>query len=80
MRIFFGGSYIRSWMKSRDSFEGPNIKSLISQARERNDLRMLRLMGVDEQMEARVNPGLTKMDEEYWTDWLAADRAALIKA
>lgn len=76
-RIFFGASYNSTWMRHKDNHSGPSVQRIISQARDRNDHRMLRLFGVDDQLEARVNGGATILDELRWAEWAAADRAAI---
>lgn len=77
VRLIIGGSYNSTWMRHTDNHSGPNVQRLIQQARERNDHRMLRLFGVDDQWEARMNSGFTVPDEIRWAEWAAADKAAV---
>ncbi len=76
-RIHMGGSYIPTWMKPFDNHNGPNVQKLIKQARARNDHRMLRLFGVDDHMEKRMNSNFLKQDEVVWKEWAARDREVL---
>jgi hypothetical protein len=53
------------------------VQKIIKMAREKNDRRLMRLFGVDEQLIARANSGYQTSDEEMWDRWIAEDRAAL---
>jgi hypothetical protein len=77
-RVFIGGMYTYSWYRPTCNFDGPNIQRLIKQAAERNDRRMLRLLGVNGQLEQdRINSGFLVPDESKWKEWIAEDQAAL---
>lgn len=77
-RIFIGGMYTYSWYRPTCNFNGPNIQHLIKQAVERNDRRMLRLLGVNGQLEKhRINYGFIVPDEMKWKEWIAQDKAEL---
>jgi len=76
-RFFFSVFYNISWLKYTDTFDGPNCRQLIDWARGRNDHRSLRLLGVEDHLQARGNSGFQVPDEERWQQWIAEDRAAL---
>ncbi|SEO63043.1 phytanoyl-CoA dioxygenase family protein [Paenibacillus sp. OV219] len=77
-RLLMGGMYTYSWYKHDCNFNGPNIQRLIEQATERNDRRMLRLLGgYGEVEQRRTNSGFTLADETQWKKWIAEDKAAL---
>jgi len=76
-RLFLGGSFNSTWMRHKDDHSGPNVKKLVESARERNDHRIMRLFGVDEQLEKRINSGFTISDDVRWAEWAAADKAAI---
>ena len=76
-RYFFSLFYNLTWMKSTDNHDGPNTRGLIRDARERNDHRMLRLLGQDDHLEARANSGFQTPDEPKWKEWAQADRDAI---
>ncbi len=77
-RIFVGGSYNSTWMRHVDDHSGPNVQKLIEDAKARNDHRQMRLFGVDEQLEKRINSGFhTASDDIRWAEWAAADKAAI---
>ena len=79
-RYFFSVYYNISWLKYTDTFDGPNCQQLITWARQRNDFRTLRLLGVDEHLQARANSGFLQPDAGQWKEWSAADREALVEA
>jgi hypothetical protein len=77
-RYFMAASYNRSFMKHRDPLDGRNTQMLLEEARERNDRRLMRLLGCDEQLWDRTNPyWFVGSDEERWRAWIAQDRAAM---
>ena len=78
-RFFFSIFYNLSWLKHTDVFDGPNCSQLIDWARQRRDHRSLRLLGVDEHLQARANSGFQESDEVRWEKWLAEDREALVE-
>ena len=80
LRFFFSVYYNMSWLKHTDTFEGPNCQQLIRWARERDDHRALRLLGVDDHLQARGNSGFQVADELRWQEWANADREALSSA
>ena len=76
-RYFFSVYYNHAWLKHTHAFDGPNCKQLITWAREQNDRRALRLLGVDDLLEARANCGFQEDDEPRWRTWQVADEKAL---
>jgi ectoine hydroxylase-related dioxygenase (phytanoyl-CoA dioxygenase family) len=78
-RNFFSVYYNISWLKYTDTFDGPNCRQLIAWARSRQDHRALRLLGIDEHLQARGNSGFQEPDEQRWRQWSAADREALVE-
>lgn len=80
-RVFIGGSYFPTWHKTLDNFNGPNVQQIIRDAREKNDLRLLRLFGVDEQLNERSNSGVrypnVTSNEILWKEWSMKDKSAL---
>ncbi len=77
LRYFFSIYYNRSWLRYRDNHSGPNVGKIIQMARQKNDRRLLRLFGVDEQVFMRANSGYQVADEEMWDRWICEDRAVL---
>jgi hypothetical protein len=77
VRYFFCITYNHAWLKYRANYKGPNCQAIIREARQRNDRRLLRLLGVDDQLFSRANSGYTVPDEEKWALWCAEDCAAL---
>ena len=78
-RYFFSVYYNVSWLKHTDTFDGPNCRQLIEWARGRNDHRSLRLLGIDEHLQARANSGFQEADEGRWQKWDEEDRQALVE-
>lgn len=76
-RYFFSVYYNVSWLKHTDTYDGPNCQQLIHWARSRNDHRALRLLGVDDHLQARANSGFLVPDEIRWRDWKKQDLEAL---
>lgn len=64
-------------MKQTDTFEGPNCQLLKNLAERHHDHRALRLLGVDHQLEQRVNSGFQEPDEVSWSRWILEDKAQL---
>jgi len=60
-------------MKQTDTFDGPNCQLLKALAERHCDQRALRLLGVDHQLEQRVNSGFQEPDEVSWARWIAED-------
>jgi len=79
-RFFFSVFYNISWLKYTDTFDGPNCRQLIDWAREHDDHRSLRLLGVNDHLQARGNSGFQEPDEARWQQWIAEDREALKEA
>lgn len=79
-RIFVGGQYNCTWMKHVDNHNGPNVRRIVREAKARNDHRTMRLFGVDEQLEQRINSGFRVADDIRWAEWSAADKAAIVSA
>jgi hypothetical protein len=74
-RYFMSASYNRSWMKHRIDLSGPRTRALVERARERGDVRLMRLLGQDPTLWERVNPyWFTGADEDRWQAWIAEDR------
>jgi hypothetical protein len=78
-RYLFSIYYNLSWMRTTDDHSGPNVARLVADARERKDHRLLRLLGVDEQLQQRANSGFLRPDEERWAEWVAEDAAVLVR-
>ena len=79
LQYFFSIFYNLTWLKHTDNHSGPLIQQLLRDARARHDYRLMRLLGVDEQLQARCNSGFLAPDEERWAEWAewaAADREA----
>ena len=75
-RYLFFLTFNHSWLKHRANYRGPVSQAVIAGARARNDRRLLRLLGVDDQFAQRANCGFLEPDEENWTRWIAEDAAA----
>ena len=75
-RYFHTVFYNMSFMRQTDTFDGPNCQLLKSLARRHNDRRALRLLGIDELLESRVNSGFQLPDQVQWARWIAEDEAA----
>jgi hypothetical protein len=77
-RIFIGGMYTYIWYRPTANFDGPNCLQLIKLATKNNDRRLLRLLGVNGQLEKqRANSGFIVPNEEKWKEWVEEDKAAL---
>jgi hypothetical protein len=77
-RYFFSIYYNMTWLKPTDSHDGPNVRRLIKMAEQRNDRRLLRLLGVDPLLEKRCNSGFMVPDEVRWEQWKDEDAKALL--
>ncbi len=77
-RYFFATTYNHQWMKFRANYSGPACQAVIRIARERGDRRLLRLLGVDDQLWDRAGDWAMQPDEARWERWRAEDRAALV--
>ena len=75
-RYLFFLTFNHSWLKHRANYRGPVSQAVIAGARARNDRRLLRLLGVDDQFAQRANCGFLEPDEENWKRWIADDSAA----
>ena len=75
-RYLFFLTFNHSWLKHRANYRGPVSQAVIAGARARNDRRLLRLLGVDDQFVQRANCGFLEPDEENWQRWIAEDAAA----
>ena len=75
-RYLFFLTFNHSWLKHRANYRGPVSQAVIAGARARNDRRLLRLLGVDDQFARRANCGFLEPDEENWKRWIAEDAAA----
>jgi hypothetical protein len=75
-RQFLGLSYTLSCLGSRcDSFDGPNCRALLATACRMHDRRLMRLLGWDEQIDARQNTGFTMPPAADWEQWRTEDDA-----
>lgn len=77
MRYFFSIYYNLTWLKHTDHHTGPHTQKLLADAKAANNHQLMRLLGVDEQLQPRCNSGFLHSDEERWEQWAAADRAAI---
>jgi ectoine hydroxylase-related dioxygenase (phytanoyl-CoA dioxygenase family) len=77
LRYFFSIYYNSTWLKHTDNHSGPLTQRLLAEAQEREDYRLMRLLGVDTQLQPRCNSGFLAPDEDRWEEWIAADRAAV---
>ena len=77
VRYFFCMTYNHAWLKYRANYNGPNCRAIIEDARRRNDRRLLRLLGEDDQLFTRANSGYNEPDEKKWELWREEDRAAV---
>ena len=75
--IFFSIYYNLSWLKHTDHHSGPRTQKLLAEAKAANNHQLMRLLGVDEQLQPRCNSGFLSADKERWEQWAAADRAAI---
>ena len=75
-RYLFFLTLNHSWLKHRANYQGPVSQAVIAQARTRNDRRLMRLLGVDDQFFRRANCGFLEPDEENWKKWIADDAGA----
>ncbi len=73
-RYFFSIFYNLTWLKVTDNHNGPNVQQIIANAKERNDLRTMRLFGVDPNLEKRANSGFLDWDEERWEQWIQEEQ------
>jgi ectoine hydroxylase-related dioxygenase (phytanoyl-CoA dioxygenase family) len=76
-RYFMSIYYNLTWMHHRDNHAGPSVQKIVQMAKEKNDLRLLRLFGVDNQVFKRANSGFYQADSEMWDQWISEDQAAL---
>jgi len=78
LRYFYCIAYNHCWLKCRNNFRGPACEAIINQARERQDRRLLRLLGADETVLHRaLHHDVMAPEEETWREWSLADQAAL---
>ncbi len=77
LRYFFSIYYNLTWLKHTDHHTGPNTQKLLAEAKAANNHRLMRLLGLDEQLQPRCNSGFLQPDEERWLEWANAERAAL---
>ena len=75
-RYLFFLTLNHSWLKHRANYRGPVSQAVIAGARERNDRRLLRLLGVDDLFVQRANCGFLNPDEDNWRRWIAEDTAS----
>lgn len=72
-RYFFSIYYNHLWLKTADSFAGPSCQNLAVKARKENDVRALRLLGIDDKFSARCNWGFMHEEELNWGKWIEDD-------
>ena len=72
-RIFFCVTYNHAWLKYRANYSGPRVQALIHHAHQTRDRRLLRLLGIDDQLFHRANSGYVVPDEEMWQRWTEED-------
>ncbi len=77
MRYFFSIYYNLTWLKHTDHHSGPHTQKLLAEAKEANNHQLMRLLGVDEQLQPRCNSGFLSPDEKRWEEWATADRTAI---
>jgi len=77
-RYFYCIAYNHCWLKCRNNFRGPACEAIIQQARERQDRRLLRLLGADETILTRaLHHDVLTPEEATWREWSQADQALL---
>lgn len=76
-RSYLSVYYNLTWLRTSTRFDGASSRSIIQLAEDNNDRRMLRLFGVDSQLEARTNSGFLTENEHCWEDWIREDRNVL---
>lgn len=76
-RYFFSIYLNLTWLRHTDNHSGPNVQEIVKRARQKNDHRLLRLMGIDEHLEARANSGFMQPDEPLWQQWSEEDKASV---
>lgn len=80
-RQFLGICYTLSCIGSRyDTFDGPNCRALRATGRRMHDRRLMRLLGDDDQIDARQNTGFTLPSATDWENWLTEDKQYASKA
>lgn len=77
LRYFFSIYYNLTWLKHTDHHSGPHTQQLLAEAKAANNHQLMRILGVDEQLQPRCNSGFLLPDEERWEEWAAADRGAI---
>lgn len=76
-RHFLSLYYNHVGLRHTDDHSGPNVQKIIEDARRRDDRRIQRLFGVDNQLTWRADSGHALPDEEIWKIWIEQDRAVL---
>lgn len=72
---FFFSFYVNScWLKTTDSFAGPECQRLIAEARAAGDRQLLRFLGSEPQLDHRNNWGFRVPEEERYAQWRAEER------
>ena len=69
VRYFISAYFQRFGLPHRDNFRHPLVEAIKTDARARNDRRVLRLFAEDDQLEER--------ERAVWAQMIAEDRAAL---
>ncbi len=77
LRYFFSIYYNLTWLKHTDRHTGTQTQKLLEEAKASNNHRLMRLLGVDEQLQPRCNSGFLSPDEKRWQDWANADSDAI---
>jgi len=77
-RYFISRFYNKSYLPHRDVHSGPNTQQIIDIGRQRNDRRLMRLLGVDDLVFSRqVDAAIP--EAELWQRWIQQDRQAKTK-
>jgi hypothetical protein len=76
-RCYVSVYYNLSWLRISATYDGPQAQEILKIAEEHNDRRVMRLLGVDTELQSRTNSGFLSTDEECWEDWIREDQTAL---
>ena len=79
-RWFFSAHYSRSWLRTRDNHNGPNVRSIVERAIEHGDIRIARLFGHDPELINRCHGPDRIANADRWRAWQAEDRTRLRNA
>ena len=73
-RYFISRFYNKSYLPHRDVHSGPNTQQIIDIGRQRNDRRLMRLLGVDDLLFSR-QVDANQSEAELWQMWIEQDRS-----